>query len=315
MKRVVLMGTVILACAMAVVCAAVPEVHVEELSVGDAAGSFIHNVPDATQPPSNILNFHSVHNWCAPIAASNSVSSLDSVVSLDWAQGVTGGLESLDLSEYLGHFMATNGEGSPDRENAQERLPGTLSEDIGPGILDFAVWNGREPPNVPALEKEQVSWDAAWLDAQVGNEFLIDMLERFIAETGVPPILSFTYWNPIIVDKEEIGEEKALIYFAAWGEPLSLTETLHKENPKVPIEEWNEKQGIGHAVTAVGFLKGDPDEESEPLPNTLWVIVHDNWASTPENIAIPWKNVDGIVFFGGEPLFELLEDFQHRAEG
>ena len=89
---------------------------------------------------------------------------------------------------------------------------------------------------------------------------------------------------------------------------------LHKENLKVPNEKWNEKQGIGHAVTAVGFLEGDPDG-SGPLPETRWVIVHDNWASTPENIAIPWKNINGVVFFGGEPLFELLQCIQHKAEG
>jgi hypothetical protein len=44
------------------------------------------------------------------------------------------------------------------------------------------------------------------------------------------------------------------------------------------------------------------------------VIVHDNWASTAENIAIPWKNINGIVFFGGEPLFDLLQWIQDEAE-
>jgi hypothetical protein len=240
---------------------------------------------------------------------------LDLVVGLDWAHGVTGRLDPLELSEYLGYFMATNGEGSPNRENAQQRLPGTLSEDIGPGILDFAVWDGHEPPDVPRLEKEQVKWQAVHLDQQADDELLFRLLVEFICETGVPPILSFSYWNPIIVKEEKIGEEKVLTYFAEWGEPLSSTEMLHKENPKeVPVEEWNERQGIGHAVTAVGFLEGDPDGRG-PLPEMLWVIVHDNWASTPENIAIPWKNINGIVFFGGEPLFELLEDFQHRTEG
>ncbi len=72
---------------------------------------------------------------------------------------------------------------------------------------------------------------------------------------------------------------------------------------------------MGHAVTTVGFLKGDPDGERGSLPNTFWVIVHDNWASTPQNLAIPWENINGIVFFGGEPLFELLRDIQHKAEG
>jgi len=314
MKRILLVGVLILAFALTVVGAAVPEEYVEEVGVGDAAGLLIHNVPDASQPPSNTLHFHSVDNWCAPIAAANSIVFLDLVLGLDWAHGVTGDLDPLELSEYLGYFMATNGEGDPHRENAQQGIPGTLSEDIGPGILDFAVWDGRESLDVPPLEKQQVKWQAVHLDQQVDDELLFTLLVEFIRQTGVPPVLCFTYWNPVIVEKEEIGEKKVLTCFAAWGKPLSCTQVLHKENPKVPNEEWNNKQGIGHAVTAVGFLEGDPDGERGSLPNAFWVIVHDNWASTPENVAIPWKNINGIVFFGGEPLFELLEDFQHRAD-
>ena len=318
MKSRLLIVTVILAFAITVVGAAVPEEYVEEVGVGDAAGLFIHNVPDASQPPSNTLHFHSVDNWCAPLAAANSIVFLDLVVGLDWARGVTGGLEPLELSEYLGYFMATNGEGDPHRENAQQGVPGTLSEDIGPGILDFAVWDGHEPLPVPPLEKEQVKWQAVHLDQQVDDELLFTLLEEFIYQTGVPPVLCFTYWNPMVVEKEEIGEEKVLTYFAAWGEPIASTQEIRPEKPEeekkseVPVEYW--KAGVGHAVTAVGFLEGDPDG-SGSLPNTLWVIVHDNWASTPQNLAIPWENINGIVFFGGEPLFELLRDIQHKAEG
>jgi hypothetical protein len=318
MKRILLIGVVILAFAITVVGAAVPEEYVEEISVGDAAGSFIHNVPDASQPPSNILHFHSVDNWCAPLAAANSIVFLDLVVEFDWAHGVTGGLDPLELSEYLGYFMATNGEGSPDRENAQQGVPGTLSKDIGPGILDFAVWDGHEPPDVSPLEKEQVKWEAVHLDQQVDDELLFKLLVEFIWETGVPPILSFTYWNPMIVKEEKIGEEKILTYFAAWGEPIASTQEIRPEKPEeekkseVPVEYWD--ASVGHAVTAVGFLEGDPDGARDPLPNTLWVIVHDNWASTAENIAIPWKNINGIVFFGGEPLFDLLQWIQDEAE-
>jgi len=313
MKRILLIGVLTLTFAITVVGAALSEEYGGEVHVGDAAGSFIHKVPDACQPPNNVLHFHSVDNWCAPLATANSIVFLDSVVGLDWARGVTGGLDPLKISEYLGYFMATNGEGSPDRENAQQRLPGTLSEDIGPGIVDFAVWDGREPPHVPTLEKERYEWKAVRFDEQVDDELLFEFLAKFVSGTGVPPILCFTYWNPEEMATFNLEPDGTPICFATWGESLSSTEILHKENPKVPNEEWNEKQGIGHAVTAEGFLKGDPDG-SGPLPETRWVIVHDNWATTAENVAIPWKNVNGIVFFGGEPLFELLDDFQHMAE-
>jgi len=314
MKSRLLIGTVILTFAVAIVGLAVTEEYVEEVGVGNARGLFINEVPDASQPPSNTFGLHSVDNWCAPLAAANSIVFLDLVVGLDWAHGVTGRLDPLELSEYVGYFMTTNGEGDPYRENARQRLPGTLSEDIGPGILDFAVWDGHDvpAPDVPRLEKEQFKWQAVYFDQQVDDELLFEFLAKFVSG-GFPPVLCFTYWNSEERATFNLEPNGTRVSFATWREPLSSTKMLQKENPKVPNEEWNEKQAIGHAVTAVGFVEGDPDE-SGPLPNTRWVIVHDNWASTPENIAIPWKNINGIVFFGGEPLFELLEDFQQMAD-
>jgi len=43
-------------------------------------------------------------------------------------------------------------------------------------------------------------------------------------------------------------------------------------------------------VTGVGYvLDWDPDG-SGPLPVDDYVIVHDNWPTTPRNVAIPWAN-------------------------
>lgn len=300
MKRILLIGVVILAFAITVVGVAVPEEYVEEVGIGDAVGLFILNVPDASQPPSNTLHFHSVDNWCAPLAAANSIVFLDLVVEFDWAHGVTGGLDPLELSEYLGYFMATNGEGSPDRENARCHSSGTFRKDIPPGVMEYARWdrdNLYETPPPELIDKSGLDWRSELVEGDAWDEPL-DFLMGSIEEQ-IPPVACFTYWNPVVVEKEEvgIGSEKVLLYFAEWGVQLSSTEVLHKENPKVPIEEWDEKEGIGHAVTVVGFIKGDPDGASGPLPNTLWVIVHDNWASTPENIVIPWDHVAGVVVF------------------
>ena len=56
-----------------------------------------------------------------------------------------------------------------------------------------------------------------------------------------------------------------------------------------PEEYWTYGD-IGHAVTGVGYkLNWDPDGAG-PIPSADWVIVHDNWATTPENVAIPWAN-------------------------
>ncbi|MBC7222501.1 hypothetical protein H5T56_05935 [Candidatus Bipolaricaulota bacterium] len=76
---------------------------------------------------------------------------------------------------------------------------------------------------------------------------------------------------------------------------------LRKEDPKVPEEQWDEKKDegrrIGHAVTGVGWFKGDPDGHGL-LPNTLWVIVHDTWSTTPQDVAVPWNYVRGLVRLG-----------------
>jgi len=301
MKTACLIGIVLLVLIAMVGGIAAQQDHVAELKVGDAAGLFIHNVPDASQPPSNTLHFHSVDNWCAPLAAANSIVFLDLVVGVDWAHGVTGGgIEVWDLSEYLGYFMATNGEGSPDRENSRHHSSGTLRKDIPPGVMEYVRWdrdNLYETPPPELIEKRGLDWHSELVEGNAWEEPLDSLLGSI--EKQIPPVACFTYWNPVIIEKEEveIGSEKVLLYFAEWGEHLSSTEMLHKENPKVPIEEWNEKEGIGHAVTVVGFIKGDPDGERGPLPNTLWVIVHDNWASTLENIVIPWDHVAGVVVF------------------
>jgi hypothetical protein len=61
-------------------------------------------------------------------------------------------------------------------------------------------------------------------------------------------------------------------------------------------EEWNNYaggDGLGHAVTAVGYIPaGDPDDQWQAAGlqgPTDWVIVHDNWATTPRNVIIPFN--------------------------
>ncbi|HUI06779.1 MAG TPA: hypothetical protein VL486_07215, partial [Verrucomicrobiae bacterium] len=43
---------------------------------------------------------------------------------------------------------------------------------------------------------------------------------------------------------------------------------------------------LGHAVTCVGYIPAN--DPLDPVGNTDWVIVHDNWASTPRNVIIPF---------------------------
>ena len=58
--------------------------------------------------------------------------------------------------------------------------------------------------------------------------------------------------------------------------------------------------GLGHAVTAVGYIpQGDVLDPGPTLPGIMaptdWVIVHDNWASTPRNVIIPFDFLNNWV--------------------
>jgi hypothetical protein len=60
-------------------------------------------------------------------------------------------------------------------------------------------------------------------------------------------------------------------------------------------EYWNgydNGEGLGHATLAVGYIvAGSPDDYTG---NTNWVIVHDNWGSTPRNVIVPFDPLQGV---------------------
>ncbi|MBU0616380.1 MAG: hypothetical protein KKI02_01550, partial [Planctomycetes bacterium] len=61
-----------------------------------------------------------------------------------------------------------------------------------------------------------------------------------------------------------------------------------EDDPWDNDEEWNyddSGEGLGHAVTAVGYLLAN--DSLNPEPGTDWVIVHDNVSQTPRNVAVP----------------------------
>jgi hypothetical protein len=116
-------------------------------------------------------------------------------------------------------------------------------------------------------------------------------------DAGRPLVVSFTYWNPIPVGINYTDpESEETIDVFEWGDwvPWSY-------DPDPP-EEWDEGI-IGHAVTGVGYiLDWDPDGDGN---SDDYVIVHDNWPTTPENVAIPWAwdkwNISHVVDPAGVP--------------
>ena len=111
-----------------------------------------------------------------------------------------------------------------------------------------------------------------------GNTVKIDLLHWNIQPTGI------TYFDPVIAPDS--------IYFYLWGPPVNTSGEINPENP---TELWNLEEGlsnIGHAVTAVGYITGAVN----------YVIVHDNWPTTPKQIAIPWGNWVASLAMNPPPL-------------
>jgi hypothetical protein len=253
-----------------------------------ALGTLIEDVPDANQPPtltlpSTILN---PKNFCAPMAMANILEYWDDVMNHANAQNVTAGLIPETVAEYLGWFMDTNNNGSPARGNGIDLHLGTYNKDIGPGTLDFVRWdNANPPPFVPpsGLPAGKLGYNWSVLTS-CGTNYTItlDLYKKEI-DNGRPLVVSFDYWNP---DDKHIGvtdpESGETIDVFAWN----ITNPGGSHDPD-PEEVWTYGT-IGHAVTGVGYiLNWDPDG-SGPLPLTDYVIVHDNWPTTPENVAVPW---------------------------
>lgn len=264
----------------------------------NAAGStVIPDVPDTSQPPNQtLITTNPATNYCAPMAMTNILYYWDVIMGHANAAGVTAGLASDILAEYVGYFMDTNNTGSPDRFNGTMFMgaPGTYAADIGPGTLDFIRWDAThpfpvipDPGRAPALPAGKSGYDwtvATQYQIPLGDEAGFDMYMAEI-DAGRPLVVSFKFWNPEYLDvrfaDEATGE---VLYLYAWGDVVETSED--------PQELWNMgygEEGIGHAVTGVGYVPDwDPDGSTGPLPAQDYVIVHDNWARTPENIAIPW---------------------------
>jgi len=259
-----------------------------------ALGTLIADVPDTSQPPTNTLPTTQLPpptpNYCAPMAMVNVLGYWDAVMGHSNAENLTAFQLPPNLNtvaEYLGYFMDTNNTGSPDRLNVADGHLGTRNKDIGPGTLDFVRWDIANPlpllpdPFSPALPAGKLGYD--WTVTQNCTTVYDLSLDFYTDEidAGRPLVVSFDYWNPddedIAVVDPETGET---IDVFSWGEWMPGSYD--------PEENWDDD--IGHAVTGVGYvLDWDPDG-SGPLGEEDYVIVHDNWAPTPKNIAIPWEN-------------------------
>jgi uncharacterized repeat protein (TIGR02543 family) len=256
--------------------------------------NFIANVPDANQPPTQTVNTTIPTNFCAPMAMANVLEYWDDVANHANAQNVTAGLIPETVAEYLGYFMDTNNNGSPDRGNLPPHalaFKGTDNKDICNGTADFVSWNATNPlPVIPdpitnaTLPAGKLGYNWTFLPPDCGFNYNATLL-HYMSEinAGRPLVVSFDFWNPIFgknVTDPQSGQTISVFTWGGW---------IYDSLPPHPEEHWVYLD-IGHAVTGVGYiLNWDPDG-SGPLPSGDYVIVHDNWATTPVNVAIPWQN-------------------------
>ena len=162
--------------------------------------------------------------------------------------------------------------------NSRYGLSGSVFWQTGTRGRAFAA--GIDPTGAPAV----VHPTEASSFAEVTSEI----------NTNRPLILCFTHWN-ILASQftlAPVGARTESAYGATyytWG-PTPGPNPTNAED-----EAWNysdDGSALGHAVVAVGYIQaGDADDKGPALGlgQTDWVIVHDNWSTTPRNVIIPYS--------------------------
>jgi hypothetical protein len=240
----------------------------------------IKNVPDYSQPPATSLPSTIDSNFCSPYAYLNIIVYWELVQAHPNAVGLMAGLSPDTVAEYIGWFMDTNDQGSPLRMNGNGLLPaaGTYAIDQSAGMLEFVQFDAQNtftfPYSVPS-QKIAHNWD---ISPVLPEDFPLYMAE---INDGNPVKVDFIYWHILPTGDTlfDPGPPEDTILIYKWG-PVDPTSAF---DPEAPWEEWNleiGENGIGHAVTGVGYI----------MDTLEFAIVHDNWANTPKNIAIPWHH-------------------------
>jgi len=247
------------------------------------------------------------------MAAVNITEYWDVVMQDPQAVGVDAGLAARTAAEYIGYFMDTNNFGSPIRMNgfALPAANGTYVIDETPGFGEFVRWDANHlfttpPPNLPA-GKVGYDWNFGYTDVVIGTlaagfEFCATEIDA-----GRPLKIDFLFWNPIPTGIQVIDPNSGeTIEFYDWGPPE--TGSWDPEH----TEQWNLEEGpngIGHAVTGVGYFRQCDPDGAGPLPLTDYIVVHDNWANTAVNVAIAWANWNAAISVDvGEPTSVVFSD-------
>ena len=114
-------------------------------------------------------------------------------------------------------------------------------------------------------------------------------------------ILCFKHWNVGAAGTADLPVVNTNTESGFGGSYYTWSYTPSPGSPNAEDESWNlsnTSTNLGHAVTAVGYIPAGDVLDQGPalgLGLTDWVIVHDNWASTPRNVIIPLDFVNNWV--------------------
>jgi hypothetical protein len=172
-------------------------------------------------------------------------------------------------------------ESGPAQRTNHPPAPGTYTGDQFPGVVEYGQWGiAHAPFSLPPIPvspgKLPYSW-YGWTDHVIGFDRY-----KLIIDNGQVPKVDFRHWNihPRVPPQSILDPGS--------GETIDIYEwgSEHSQSfPPDPLERWNlytGPEGIGHAVSGVGYILN--------LNGQRYAIVHDNWVTTPRNVAVPWQD-------------------------
>ncbi len=264
----------------------------------------IGNVPDGNQPPTNSFLLGDT-NFCAPISAANVTEYWDTVIGDSNADDVNADLNVVEtVADWIGFFMNTNDVGSIDRNSGLGF--GTPIINIASGIIDWTIWDGVDGSDYEfddpwfdlAGKEDYTSWDIETISFDDVSESSAWTLYINEIDAGQPPVVSFEYWNPQETTFDDLENS---ISFYTWGDEIDVADDADLSPDEIE-EKWytnsSEEYSTGHAVTGVGYIQ---DYDMGDGVSRDWAIVHDNWDTTAENIAVPWENWSSTTSIDPEP--------------
>ena len=130
----------------------------------------------------------------------------------------------------------------------------------------------------------------------LGNPVSAFNAVKFVINRNHTLILSFQHWNVAASTASGLPTVNTNTEADWGGSYYTWSYTPSPGSPNAEDEQWNLSNtgtNLGHAVTAVGYIPAG--DVLDPAPPTDWVIVHDNWASTPRNVIVPFDFVNNWV--------------------